>query len=439
MIVTEDFALGEFARLDALDEMPQARIDRVLEAHRAHVNPGLARLRQFGGFGDVEESALGCVVTMASGAQYLDFVGGYGVFSVGHRHPRVVAAVHRQLDRIPLSTRTFFSEPEAQLASRLAALAPGELTYCFFSNSGAEAVEAALKMARIATGKTDFISAHGSYHGKTLGALSVTGREKYRKPFEPLLPGATFIPFDDLDAARAAVTPQTAAIIIEPIQGEGGIIVPAAGYLRGLRDLCDRNGLLLIADEVQTGLGRTGTMFAVESEAVAPDILTLAKALGGGVMPIGATLATPAIWEKTFGANPLVHTSTFGGNPLACAAGLAALDVIEDEDLMTRATARGVQLMDGLRQVQRDLPGALRAVRGRGLMIGVEFAVKDVAELTINGMAQRGVIAAYTLNNPNVIRFEPPLVVSPEQVETAVAAFREAVAESVALLEGMED
>jgi putrescine aminotransferase len=420
-------------------EDSEKRIEGVIERYKAYINPGLARLLQFGGFGDVEETAQGCVLTTASGTQYLDFVGGFGVFSLGHRHPRVVEAVHRQLDRMPLSTRTFFNAPQALLAEKLAEVAPGDLRYTFFSNSGTEAVEAALKIARIATGKTDFVSTVGAYHGKSMGSLAATGREKYRKPFEPMVPGYAHVPFDDLEAAEAAINAQTAAIIIEPIQGEGGIITASPGYLAGLRRLCDAHGILLIVDEVQTGLGRTGRMFAVEYDDVVPDILTLAKALGGGVMPIGATMSTPAIWERAFGENPLIHTSTFGGNPLACAAGLAALNATLDEDLPGKAIARGEQLLAGLRSVQADLPGALKAVRGRGLMIGVEFAVKDVAELTINGMARRGIIAAYTLNNPHVIRFEPPLVVTEAQVDTAIAAFRESVAESVVLLEGMDE
>jgi putrescine aminotransferase len=421
---------------DFFDMSPEAeaQIAQVVAQYRDHVNPGLAKLMQFGGFGDVEVEAQGCYVRTASGAEYLDFLGAYGVFSVGHRHPRVIAAVKRQLDTMPLSTRTFFNATTAQLAERLGQLAPGNLNYVFFSNSGAEAVEAALKFARRATGKTDFISTEGGYHGKTLGALSVTGREKYRHPFEPMLPGVTFVPYDDAQAVANALTERTAAVIVEPIQGEGGIIVPSPGYLKALRAICDQSGVLLIADEVQTGMGRTGTLFACEEEAVTPDILTLAKALGGGVMPIGATLATLNIWEKVFGENPLLHTSTFGGNPLACAAGLATLQVIEQEDLCRNARERGAQMLAGLQEVQRELPDALTEVRGRGLMIGVEFAVKDVAELTINGMARRGVIAAYTLNNPNVIRLEPPLLVTEAQVETAVTALAESVAESMEFL-----
>lgn len=416
----------------------EARIADTIRKFQDYVNPGLAKLMQFGGFGDIEETAQGCVITTASGAKFLDFLGGYGVFSLGHRHPRVIKAVRRQLDRMPLSTRTFFNEPQALLAEKLAQIAPGRLTYTFFSNSGTEAVEAALKIARIATGKTDFVSTVGAFHGKTMGGLAATGREKYRLPFEPMVPGVKHVPFDDLAAVEAAISDQTAAVIIEPIQGEGGINTPSAEYMPGLRKLCTDNDILLIVDEVQTGLGRTGRMFAVDHDNVEPDILTLAKALGGGVMPIGATMGTPEIWERAFGENPLIHTSTFGGNELACAAGLAALEVIIEEDLPGRARERGDQLLAGLRAVQHDLPGALTAVRGRGLMVGIEFAVKDVAELTINFLAQRGIIVAYTLNNPNVIRMEPPLIVKAEEIERAIAAFGESVADALNALEGLE-
>jgi putrescine aminotransferase len=412
----------------------EARIESVIEKYQQYVNPGLASLMKFGGFGDVEETAEGCVLRTVSGAEYLDFLGGYGVFTVGHRHPKVVAAVRAQLDKMPLSSRTFFNEPAANLAERLAAIAPGDLRYTFFCNSGTEAVEAALKVARAASGKTDFVCTIGGFHGKSMGSLSATGREMYRKPFDPLVPGFVHVPYDDAEAVAQAITGNTAAVIVEAIQGEGGIICPSGGYLPALRRLCDERGVYLILDEVQTGLGRTGAMFGCDHRGVVPDLMTLAKALGGGVMPIGAAMGTPELWEKAFGENPLIHTSTFGGNPLACAAGLAALEVIEEEGLVQKAAARGDRLLAELRAVQSRFPDAIVEARGMGLMLGVEFAVKDAAELTINGMARRGIIAAYTLNNPKVIRFEPPLIVTPEQVDAAVAAFTESVEEAVEML-----
>lgn len=409
-------------------------VDSVIEQYREYVNPGLASLMSFGGFDDVEETAEGCLLRTVKGAEYLDFLGGYGVFSLGHRHPKVVEAVKRQLDRMPLSSRTFFSEPMANLAAKLAQITPGDLQYSFFCNSGAEAVEGALKMARIVTGRSRIISTLGGYHGKTMGSLSATGREKYREPFEPLIPGVTFVPFNDAEAVAQTLGDDVAAVIVEPVQGEGGINCPSDDYLPSLRSLCDAHDALLILDEVQTGLARTGAMFACQHWGVSPDIMTLAKALGGGVMPIGAVVGTPDIWQKTFGTNPLIHTSTFGGNPLACAAGLAALEAIEEEGLVEKARVRGEQLLSGLKQVQSRYPETLLEVRGMGLMIGVEFAVKEAAELTINGMSQRGVIAAYTLNNPNVIRLEPPLVVTEAQIERAITVFQEAVEMSVSLL-----
>ncbi len=409
-------------------------VEAIISKYQEFVNPGLASLMRFGGFGDVEVSASGCIVRTASGAEYLDCLGGYGVFTLGHAHPDVVAAVRRQLDCMPLSSRTFFSAPLAELAERLASVAPGDLQYTFVCNSGTEAVEGALKIARVAAGRTRFVCTVGGFHGKSMGSLSATGRELFRRPFDPLVPGFVHVPFNDVSAVAKAVDDQTAGVLVEPIQGEGGIRCPAPGYLRELRRICDDNGSLLILDEVQTGLGRTGAMFACEHYGVAPDVMTLAKALGGGVMPIGAVMATGPIWEKAFGENPLLHTSTFGGNPLACAAALATLNVIERDGLVDQARARGELLRAGLEEVRSRHADALVEVRGLGLMVGVEFSVKDVAELTINGMARRGVIAAYTLNNPNVIRLEPPAVISEQQVAQAVEAFGESVGEAVEML-----
>jgi putrescine aminotransferase len=409
-----------------------ARLAAVVDKYSKYVNPYLARLMNFAGFG-LEVFGEGCYISDQSGKKYLDCLGGYGVFSLGHRHPRVVAAVREQLDALPLSGKTFFSEKQALLAEKLAGLAPGDLQYTFFSNSGTEAVEAALKFAKGSTGRAGIVSTHGGYHGKTIGALATTGRAKYQKPFEPLMPGVVFVDFGDSAGAMAAIDSSTAAMIVEPIQGEGGIHVPPTGYLRDLRATCDAVGALLIVDEVQTGLGRTGAMFACEHDGIAPDIMTLAKCLGGGVMPIGATMGTPAIWEKIYGENPLVHTSTFGGNPLACAAGLAALEVIEEENLVERSNTVGAVLKEGLIAAGSGLD-LIKEVRGKGMMLGVEFTMDEVGELTIAQMVKRGLVAAYTLNNPRVIRFEPPLIMTEEQAVWAAETFREAVVETSELL-----
>lgn len=404
----------------------------VVSDYSEHLNPGLAKLMQFAGFG-VEVSAEGMYITDQDGRQYLDFLGGYGVFSLGHRHPDVLKAVVDQLQKQPLSSKTFFNPVQGALARRLAEVAPEGLQYTFFSNSGTEAVEAALKMARAATGRSGFVSTEGGYHGKTMGALSVTGREKYRKPYQPLVPGASFVPYGDLAAAEAAINETTAAFIVETVQGEGGVHVAPPGYLAGLRAACDRAGALLIADEVQTGLGRTGKWFGCDHEGVSPDLMTLAKALGGGVMPIGATMGTAAVWTKVFADNPLTHTSTFGGNPLACAAGLAVLDIMERDNLVERVATQGDRLQAALKEAFKDQP-LVAEVRGQGLLIGVEFAEDEVGELVIAQMMKRGVIAAYTLNNPRVIRMEPPFLVTDEQIAHAVNCLKESVAETADLI-----
>ncbi len=403
----------------------------VVAKYNDHINPYLAKLMNFAGFG-VEVKAEGTSVWDQDGREYLDFLGGYGVFSLGHRHPAVVQAVKDQLDAMPLSGKTFFSPKQAELAARLAQVAPQGLDYTFFSNSGAEAVEAALKFAKATTSRSKIVSTHGGYHGKTIGALATTGRPKYQKPFEPLMPGVTFIDFGSVPGL-SAIDQDTACFIVEPVQGEGGIQVPPAGYLRASREACDKAGALLIADEVQTGLGRTGAMFACDHEGVRPDVLTLAKCLGGGVVPIGATMFTKHVCDSVFSQNPLLHTSTFGGNPLACAAGIATLEVIQSENLVERSRQRGEQLQTALHAAFKAVD-LVAAVRGKGLMVGVEFSMDEVGELVIAQMVKRGLIAAYTLNNPRVIRLEPPLTVTAEEIDQAVATMAEAVAETSEIL-----
>ncbi|HJP83493.1 MAG TPA: aspartate aminotransferase family protein [Fimbriimonadaceae bacterium] len=405
----------------------------VVDKYNRHINPYLAKLMQFAGFG-VEMKGEGCYIYDQDGKAYLDCLGSYGCFSLGHRHPKVVTALKDQLDQMGLSGKAFFSKPAADLAAKLAEITPAGLEYSFFCNSGTEAVEGALKFAKKHTGRTKIVSTHNSFHGKTLGSLSVMGRDKYRKPYEPLLPGIEFVDFGDIDQAVAAIDNGTAAFIVEPIQGEGGIIIPPDGYLRAIREACTKHGAVMIADEVQTLLGRTGKWFACEHEGVSPDIMTLAKALGGGVMPVGAIVGTREIWESVYSDSPLSHTSTFGGNPMACTAGLATIAVIEEEGLVERSTEMGANMLDGLKYVAAQHTDLITEARGRGLMIGVEFAMDEVGELVVAQMLKRGVCVAYTLNNPRIMRFEPPLTISEEQIQTAVTAFGESVAETAELL-----
>lgn len=380
------------------------------EKYESYVNAGMSRLFRVMGLEAVEERARGVYLYDDQGNEYLDFLGGYGSLSLGHSHPQVVQAVKSQLDKMSLSSKVLFSGPMANLAEKLAEITPGSLQYSFFCNSGAEAVEGAIKLARLATGRKGIIAAQNGFHGKTLGALSVTGREVFRQPCEPLLPGVQYVPFGDIQAMEQVINQDIAGVLLEPIQGEGGVILPPEDYLAQVRQLCDQNGTLLILDEVQTGLGRTGTMFACEHYGVEPDIMTLAKALGGGVMPIGAFVATPQVWTP-LEESPFLHTSTFGGNPLACVAALTTLQVLTEQRMADKAKGLGSWLLEELQHLKCLYPKVISEVRGKGLLIGLELASEGLGGALMAEMFDAHILVAYTLNQPRVLRIEPPLVV----------------------------
>ncbi|MBV8165054.1 MAG: aspartate aminotransferase family protein, partial [Candidatus Eremiobacteraeota bacterium] len=374
--------------------------DTVYTAYKEFINPPLARFMKMAGAG-VEVESRGCRIYDHTGKSYLDFCGGYGVFTLGYLHPRVVAAVREQLDHMALSSRVFFNAKTAALAKALADLAPGDLSITFFSNSGTEAVEAALKLARLSTKRKHIVSTFNGYHGKTMGSLTATGRDVFKQKFEPLVPEFEHVPFGELTALDRALE-GAAAFIVEPVQCEGGVIIPPDGYLKGARDLCTKHGALFIADEVQTGLGRTGYLWGVDAEDVEPDIMTVAKGLSGGVIPLGATIANHDVWMRAFGDAPLLHTSTFGGNPLACAAGLAALEVLVDEDLVEKSRLQGAYLLERAQALARKHPEVIATVRGRGLVVGLELHHEGCGGVIIPESLKRGLTAAYTLNQQRV-------------------------------------
>lgn len=392
--------------------------EQALENSIEHLNHAY-RSKLCGAEGVVEFRDGGVYTYDNHGKRYLDCLGGYGIFNVGHRHPKVIAAVKAQLDQVCLHSQDLLNPWAAHLARQLAALAPGDLKYSFFCNSGTEAVEGAIKLARLYTGKTEIISTKNAYHGVSMGALSATGRDVFRKPFEPLLNGFVHVPFGDADALEKAIGKNTAAVILEPIQGEGGINVPPAGYLRKVRQITKKKGVLLILDEVQTGLGRTGRMFACEHEAVVPDILCLAKALSGGVVPIGCFMATSKIW-KVLEPNPTIHNSTFGGNPLACTAASACLEVLMEEHLPARSAVMGNYFMRKLNELIDEYPDYLSDVRGRGLLIGLEFTSKELREAVQVELFHRGVLVAATMNANRTIRIEPPLIITESQINLMI-------------------
>lgn len=396
--------------------------EQTISGFRDHINPGFLEYRKSvtagGQFAAIEWRATGPNTLIdTNGKEYLDCLGGFGIFNVGHRNPTVVKAVEQQLAKQPLHSQELLDPLRALLAKMLANLAPGDLKYCFFGNSGTESVEAAIKLAKAYQsphGKTAFIATNGGFHGKSLGALSATSKAVFRKPFAPLVPGFRHVPFGDLEAMRDALYASlntgdgVAAVILEPIQGEGGVILPPADYLPGVRKLCDEVGALLIIDEVQTGMGRTGKMFACEHSGVVPDILCLAKALGGGVMPISATLASEKVFSVLFD-NPFLHTTTFGGNPLACAAGIAAVNVLLEERLPEQAARVGAYLLQGLQDLAADYPDLIVTVRGQGLLQAIEFQHNQLGYQFSKGMFDAGILVAGTLINAKTVRIEPPL------------------------------
>lgn len=418
-----------------LDEASVEKLaEETIEKYRKYVNPGIANILKFSGFAVPEHDAHGAYIRDVAGNEFLDFVGGYGAFSLGHLNPRVVEAVKAQLEKEALKSHYFMSVELAELCELIAQVTPGDIQYSFICNSGTEAVEGALKAARAHTGRSEFIGTYNGFHGKTFGSLSVSGREVYRKQFYPLLPTSQLVPFGDADALAAAISDNTAAFIVEVVQGEGGVIVPPDDYLPKVRRICDDAGALLIVDEVRTGFGRTGKMFACEHYNVVPDIITMAKALGGGVMPVGAFAAKPEVWDSLFSQNPYLHSTTFGGNPLACAAAIAAIKTTLEENLVERSRVLGERMLESLKGIQNRYPDIVHEVRGLGCVAGVEFAEDDIAALVIAGCGRKGVLVAYSLNNPKVIRLEPPFIITDEELERALTAVDESVGEVVEML-----
>lgn len=373
------------------------------------------------------EHAEGARVVDRSGREYVDFLAGMGVANVGHGHPEVVAAIRAQSGRYlhAMVYGEYVEEPQVKLAAALAAVLPEPLSMAYFTNSGAEAIEGALKVARKHTRRTKLVAFEGAFHGDTLGALSVGGNPVFRDPFEPLLPGVTHLPFGD-HASLERIDGDTAAVVIEPVQAEGGVRLPPAGYLQALRDRTERVGALLIFDEVVTGFGRTGTLFAFQRFEVVPDVLVLAKALGGG-MPLGAFVSCPRILRALAVDPPLGHVTTFGGHPVSCAAGLAALEVMLRGQLANRAETLGERLRGGLRSL--DWRGHLVEVRGLGLLIGIEL---DAAEFTRRVALEcfaGGLVLNWTLHRDRVIRLAPPLTICEADLDRGLEILSAAISE----------
>jgi len=396
----------------------RAFINETVDAYERHVNRGFIAYRksvtEAGQFAALEWAGQGSTVRDLLGREYIDCLGGFGIFSAGINHPRIVKAVTDQLQRMALNSQELLEPWRAALAKLLAGITPGDLACSFFINNGTDAVEGAIKLARLYTGRNTFLSTLGGFHGKSLGSLSLMGKATFREPFRAGLQDVRFAPFGDADALQAefekaeAVGTPIAAFMVEPVQGEAGAIVPPPDYLPRARELCDRHGALLIADEIQTGMGRTGRLWGVDHSEVVPDIMCLGKAIGGGVMPLAAFVSTAKIWEVLV-PNPVIHSTTFGGNPIACAAGIAAITVTLEEDLPGQAASKGQFVLKALKELQTRFPGVITAVRGKGLLIGLEFPSDAIGYAFAAALFRRGVLVAGTYSKARTIRIEPAL------------------------------
>ena len=433
---------------DALtDAQKEAIIKESIANFNENVNPGWLEYRKSVSTDSafVEWEDEGEVFRDVYGTEFIDCLGGFGIYACGHGNPEIKKTVRAQLDRYCLHSQELVDPLRGYLAKILAMITPGDLQYSFFTNGGAEAIEMALKLARLATGGKWYISTVNAFHGKSMGAISLGGKAAYREDYIPMIQQVQHVEYGNAAATEAAVKnlvavgEKVAAIIVEPIQGEGGVIIPPEGYLKELRRIADEYGCCLIFDEIQTGLGRTGTMWRCDHEGVTPDIMTYGKASSGGVVPITGIIARPWTYEKsgvgtgTSGKmfdNPwILGSPTFGGNPLACAAFISTIRFMLENDIPGEMAKKGEYYMKGLAKLQEKYPTVLKAIRGAGMLICMEFPEAEVGYEVTKGLFARKVMTAGTLVNAKTVRIEPPATQSYETIDKVLEALDGAIAD----------
>lgn len=425
---------------DKLDDTDKKRMtEETLDYFDNYVSPGWLKYRKSVSTNSavLEWTDHDGVCEGLYGEEFIDCLGGFGIYTCGHRNPEILGTVEAQLKHQALHSQELLDPLRGYLAKALAEITPGDLKNCFFTNGGAEAVEMALKLARIATGGRWYISTVGAFHGKSMGAISMGGKNTYRVPYLPMVQQVQHVEYGNAEDTRKAVKnliavgEKVAAVIVEPIQGEAGVIVPPAGYLAELRKICDEYGVALIFDEIQCGMGRTGSMWRCEAEGVTPDILIYGKAFGGGIMPITGIICRPHMWTQQLVDNPwLLGSPTFGGNPVCCAAALATIKYMLDNDVPGMCAKKGEKLKAGLESLKAKYPELIDDVRGMGLMLAVEFKTSDIGYETAKGMFARGVLTAGTLVNAKCVRFEPGAVITEEQISQVIERMDQALADT---------
>jgi putrescine aminotransferase len=437
--------LNLLSATDLTLEESHALITETVQNYAEYYNRGFITYRksvtEAGQYAALEWSGQGSILKDILGREYIDCLGGYGIFSAGINHPRIVAAVTTQLPRMALNSQELLEPWRGALARLVAEITPGDLQNSFFINNGTDAIEGALKLTRLYTKRSTFIAALSGFHGKSLGSLSLMGKASFRAPFQSGMQDVRFVPYGDADALETeferleAVGIPVAGVVLEPVQGEAGGIVPPDDYFPRVREICDRYGALFIADEVQTGMGRTGKLWGLDHWGVVPDIMCLGKALGGGVMPLSAFVSTAKIWEVMI-PNPIIHSTTFGGNPIACAAGIAAITVTLDEDLPGQAAVKGEYLLRQLHLLRARYPGVLKEATGKGLLIGMEFSTQEIGWKVASGLFKRGVLVAGTYSKAQTIRLEPALNIPQPLLEDVVSRLDDTFKEVAATTPG---
>ena len=431
--------IADFILKDSLTDAEKKQIhDESISNFNENVNPGWLEYRK-----SVSTDAAFIEWTDSvdhfedlDGVHFIDCLGGFGIYTCGHRNPEILKIVQAQLARYALHSQELVDPLRGYLARLTALITPGDLQYCFFTNGGAEAVEMSLKLARLATGGRWYISTVGAFHGKSMGAISMGGKGAYREDYVPLIQQVQHVEYGNADAMETAIKnlvtvgEKVAGVIIEPIQGEAGVIIPPEGYLTAVRKICDKYGVAMIVDEIQTGMGRTGTMWRCEVEDVTPDIMTFGKAYGGGIMPITGIIARPKMWVEKLIENPwILGSPTFGGNPLACAAAIGTIKFMLENDIPKVCKEKGEYFMAKLGELQKKYPTVLKAIRGAGLLICMEFPEAEVGYSVTKGLFDRHVMTAGTLVNAKTVRIEPPAVLSDESIATVIKSLDEALAD----------
>jgi putrescine aminotransferase len=432
--------LGIIEKAEIPEDEGRAIIEEAVANFAAHFNRGWLEYRksvtEAGDWAATEWTGRGALFRDVLGREFIDCLGGFGMMNHGWAHPEIVASVRAQLNRTPMPSQELIDPLRGVLARLMADITPGDIAYSFFAASGTEAIEGAIKLAKMHTRKPGFIVAVKAFHGKTMGSLSMIGKSDFREPVGQLYGGPVYhVPFGDAEAVERQLEScqiagiGIAGVLMEPIQGEAGAIVPPDDFWPRIREATTRYGSMLIADEVQTGLGRTGKLWGVDHWGVVPDILAVAKSLGGGVMPVSAFCSTPEIWQCMMEPNPFIHTTTTGGGALACSAAIASIHVTLRDRLWEQAAAKGDYLIPKLKTLADRFPHVYRGITGRGLLIGQHFHTPEVGYQVAAGLFRRGVLVSGTLTNAHTVRIEPPLVITYEEIDEVLNRLEDCLAE----------